>query len=400
MAALRIARPHPRSGPLRTPPGKQCAPAGLPRQGVDLLVVLGTDRRPAADARVLAGPYSGSVTTSTGHRWLVVTGAARASRSGRSSHDRADRAAVEQRCRLVRAPRLAARDHPRRHPARTSCGRVTRRERLPLHTRQRGTHRERRTERIGDIRGPPVRHVRRIVRGAPVRPRGGDGRVGIDDLEERAPGGRRGGRVAHDAADLVPIRSAQKGEVHAGQVVVPVQREVEHRRVELPRRAGIRGHQVVAQQRVRLVHELAADVRPPLPQAELRTGRIPHHRHPTLVGDVHRLHQQRAARVRGPSDRRIEIVGRQVDVPPELGRVLVGIRHQRGDLLAAEQTHRVPPVLLGTDVELPAEDRPVEGHRPVEIRDAQVDPGGGAEGLIRRDRAHRCSSVWRIPTRR
>jgi hypothetical protein len=68
---------------------------------------------------------------------------------------------------------------------------------------------------------------------------------------------------AQDPADLVAVRPAQEGEVEARKVLVAVQR------------SG-------------LVHDLGADVRAALPEAELGTDGVPGKRHAALVHDVHR----------------------------------------------------------------------------------------------------------------
>ena len=165
-------------------------------------------------------------------------------------------------------------------------------------------------------------------------------------------------------------------------VLVAVEGEVEDRRVELAGGPGIRGDQVVADQRARLVDHLARRCAPGPRHSPnwAPTGSRTIAIRPwssTSIGSTSRVPPASRAR----SAVRSQSVGRQVDVPEAPGVGLVH-RRDRGDATAPQQAHRVPAGLLGADGELPAEHRAVEGQRAVEVGHAQVDPGRRPERLV------------------
>src|SRR5690606_38933890 len=138
--------------------------------------------------------------------------------------------------------------------------------------RRRRTHLEPGAEGVRDVREPPVDHVEGFLRGSTAVDSPLCRRIDVGHLEQRRPTGVRGLRVAEDAPDLVTVRSAEEREVRIGHVRIGLLCVVEGRAVEVPRGSWVRGDEVVAQQGVRFVDDLTADVRTGLPQAEGRPG--------------------------------------------------------------------------------------------------------------------------------
>src|ERR671910_67876 len=255
-----------------------------------------------------------------------------------------------------------------------------------------GDHRELGPEGVGDGGHAAVDEV--LGRAGAAAGLGGpaDHGVGVGDLEGGRPGRRRRAGDAHDPADLVAVGAAQEGEVEARHVLVAVEGEAEHGRIQRPRRVGVGGDEVVADQRPGHGHHLAADEPAALPEAELGPHRVLDDGHAALVGDVDRLHDDGAAGVGDPPDRGVAVAGGQVDVPPEQGGLRVGVLGQGGHPPAAQQALGVAHRLRWPDLEVPAEQGPVEAHRPLQVGDAEVDPGRGAVRLVLGDEAHRRSS--------
>jgi catechol 2,3-dioxygenase len=232
---------------------------------------------------------------------------------------------------------------------------------------------------VGDDGDPAVRAVPgRLDDAAAQLGDLGHRRVGVGHGEVRGPGGGhlRGDvrRVLTDAADYLAVEHERRVlEAVAAHVLIAV---TEHGLVEGLAAVEVPAHLLVPGQRARFGGHAEPGGVLALPEPEDGAGRVHGHRQPAFLHDVHRLGQQLAARPLDLRGGRVGVVGGQVGRPDRRG---VGGAHLGADGRddpTVLMSDRVAADLRSAELDVPAEQGPVERNRLRHVVHTDIHPAG------------------------
>src|SRR5919112_1367324 len=231
----------------------------------------------------------------------------------------------------------------------------------------------------GEIQGPGQHGTAKLTRLL-------HGGVTRGDCEVREPEGRRVARHRHEAAVLVASvldRGVDDSSIVLDRFALPTEESA----VEIARRLGIVGLELVPAHTANVVDPSRADVRPRLPDAEHRAGGVGEHGQAAEPGHVEGVLEDPGAQALRPCGGLFGARGGNVVVPV---RGLLVLLVDRTHHVAV--AHRVDAAWDLIVPELPAKQLTVEGLRALRVRGRKIDPTERSR-LVRLPLAHRFFSL-------